>query len=203
MENQLIPLQTIGNQMDIGAERVCSDIGEAILFYRTAKMRLLDVNRWAEICKSSMTSFQLTDSEGSNTSDLVEGSLIKINIPGPGPSVGNGFDWVGVEKVGHQSETDMDEWFGFRVRPIANPAEAATNPAHFFTSDATSTFLVKRVGNSVFAEVHGRNESANNEQLGMLDNLRNTIVGGAAKIGLSYPQWKLLVEGVVRNENGH
>lgn len=203
MENQLIPKQITGNQTNFSAKRECTDIGEAILFYRTAKMRLLDVNHWSKICNSALTTFQLTDKEGLNTSELVDGSLIKINIPGPGTSLGNGFDWVGVEEVAHQSETDMDEWFVFRVRPVANPAEKAATPAHFFTSEATSTFLVKRVGNSVFAEVHGRNETANNEQSGMLDNLRNTIVGGAAKIGFSYPQWKLLVEGIVRNENGH
>jgi hypothetical protein len=29
------------------------------------------------------------------------------------------------------------------------------------------------------------------------DNIRNTLVSWSAKIGLSYPQWKSLVKGIV------
>ncbi|MGY0037116.1 hypothetical protein [Pedobacter sp. NJ-S-72] len=31
----------------------------------------------------------------------------------------------------------------------------------------------------------------------LTDHIRNTLVGWTAKIGLSYPQWKSLVKGIV------
>lgn len=70
----------------------------------------------------------------------------------------------------------------------------------FFTSEATSTFQVKRIGQTVYAEEHGRNEVPNKDTSFATDNIRNTFVGWSAKIGLSYPQWKSLVEGIVETD---
>jgi hypothetical protein len=64
-------------------------------------------------------------------------------------------------------------------------------------SCATSTFQVKRIGNCVSAEEHGRNEVPNLETGHLLDNIRNAIVSAGAKIGFSYPQWKSLVSGLL------
>ncbi len=200
MENQLIPEQLIGNEINASASRVCKDIGEAALFYANAKAKLMAVNNWAQICGSGSTTFQLTDSLGANTVELIEGSLIKIDIPGPATSLGKGFDWVRVEKIAQQSETELNEWFGFRVRPCQHPGDEEVATAHFFTDQSTSTFLVRRVGNSVFAEVHGRNETSNNENVSMLDHIRNTMVGTASKLGLSFPQWQLLADSIVKDE---
>ena len=200
MENQLIPEQLIGNEMNASASRVCTDIGEAALFYANAKTKLLAVNNWSQICNSGITTFQLTDRLGADTVELLEGSLIKIDIPGPATSIGKGFDWVRIEKIAQQSDTELNEWFGFRVRPCQHPSSKELATAHFFTDQSTATFLVRRVGNSVFAEVHGRNETPNNEDVSMLDHIRNTMVGTASKIGLSFPQWQLLVDGIVKDE---
>ena len=71
--------------------------------------------------------------------------------------------------------------------------------AHFFKDAATSTFQVKRIANEVYAEVHGRNEVANTEANATTDKIRNTVVGWSAKLGLSFPQWKSLVTGIVKN----
>ncbi len=200
MENQLIPEQLIGNEVNATASQVCTDIGEAALFYATAKTKLLAVNNWSKICNSGITTFQLTDSLGTETVELFEGNLIKIDIPGPASSLGKGFDWVRVEAIAQQSETELNEWFGFRVRPCQNPSSKELATAHFLTNQSTATFLVRRVGNSVFAEVHGRNETPNGENLSTLDHIRNTMVGTASKIGLSFPQWQLLVDGIVKDE---
>lgn len=203
MENLLIPKQHEGAKTDVSASLECENFAEAILFFGKAKSRLFDVNRWSEISGNSTTTFQLTDSLGHNTSILVEGSFIKIDIPGPGTASGGGFDWVRVEEVAQQSESAIDDWVGFRVRPCHPPNKPELPTAHFFTAAASSTFLLRRVDHTVSAEVHGRNEVANTEVDRVLDNVRNVLVGTAAKIGFSYPAWKLLVDGVVNNDDEH
>ncbi|MNL25317.1 hypothetical protein D3C87_1467950 [compost metagenome] len=86
------------------------------------------------------------------------------------------------------------------VRPSANPLTDSQDTAHFLTNEATSTFQVKRVGNRIYAEEHGRNEVPNTDTKYTMDNIRNTFVGWGAKIGLSYPQWKSLVKGLLNTK---
>jgi hypothetical protein len=55
------------------------------------------------------------------------------------------------------------------------------------------------MGTIVTAEEHGRNEVPNTDTSSTIDNIRNTLVGWSARIGLSYPQWKSLVKGIIDN----
>ena len=197
MKNLLIPKQYEGAETNVSSSMEFENFAEAILFFGKAKSRLFDVNRWSEISGNSTTTFQLTDSLGNDTSILVEGSFIKIDIPGPGTVSGGGFDWVRVEEISHQSESSLEDWVGFRVRPCHPPNKPELPIAHFFTDKATSTFLIRRVDHKVIAEVHGRNEIANSDADRVFDNVRNILIGTAAKIGFSYPNWKLLVAGIV------
>jgi hypothetical protein len=70
--------------------------------------------------------------------------------------------------------------------------------AHFFTEEATSNFMVKRVGNKVSAEVHGRNEKPNTEAEKLVDKARNTAVATGAVTGFAKLQWKSLVNGLIK-----
>lgn len=196
----LVPAQVEGNQMDAESIQHYDTLEAAIVAYQDTKKRLFDVNNWDKTCETSATLFQLTDADGAEVSDISEGRLIRIDIPGPGTAAGDGYDWVKVEKILTSGETETTEWTGFTVRPCANPFHPEKGTAHFFSSRASSTFIVKRNGTEVIAEMHGRNEVANEDASGVFDGLRNVMVGYSAKIGLSYPQWKLLVDGLVKNE---
>lgn len=198
MDNLLIPKQNFGGYLDVRSENVLADIGEALMFYQIVKKRLMDVNNWGKICATSTTNFQLTLIDGLDTIFLKEKNLIKINIPGPGSLVGNGYDWVQIEKIKFNSETEIDEWFGFTVRPFMNPLNPKQGTAHFYTNLSTSTFIAGRSGLIVWAEIHGRNEIPNSKTKNIIDVMRNTIVGWTAKIGFSFPQWKLLADGLVK-----
>lgn len=70
----------------------------------------------------------------------------------------------------------------------------------FFKDLATSTFQIKQIGHEVYAQEHGRNEVPNTATHSFGDNLRNRLVGWTAKIGLSYPQWKSLIKGLVNTD---
>jgi hypothetical protein len=192
-----IPNQEQGSEMN-AVEKVSFDHAEqASEFYLVAKQRLLDVNNWDKISNLPSSTFILCGPDGHHIDRNVQvGDFLKIDIPGPGTSTGEGYDWVKVEFMEEQHENGADI-MNIRVRPTDNPLSPEEAVAHFFKDAATSTFQVKKIGNEVFAEVHGRNEMANTDTDHMMDNVRNTMVGLGAKVGASYPQWKGLVAGLV------
>jgi len=196
----LIPDQEVGSKMDI-IESVHFPLEEeAIAFYEIAKKRLLDVNNWATFSKVQLSTFSLIDPDENILNRVAkEGDYLRIDIPGPGTGVGKGYDWVYIEKI-EEGSHDEEEYTVMRVRPSSRPKGSEGDVAHFLKDSATSTFVVKRTGNIVFAEEHGRNEVPNTETDHSLDNLRNTIVGWSAAIGMSYPQWKSLVKGLVSTD---
>lgn len=199
MRNQ-IPEQNDGGKLDTTAKAEFTSAAEAKEFYKIAKGRLLRVSEWSEICKVPLSTFTLIDPAGHKVErEALEGDYVKIDIPGPGTHSGEGFDWVRIEKIREEITPDLAV-LTLQARPSANPMNEDTNTAHFFTSQATSTFQVKQIGNTVYAEEHGRNEVANTDTSFLTDNIRNTLVGFSAKIGFSYPQWKSLVEGIVNTD---
>lgn len=191
-----VPAQESGSEMNAVHEAHFDTAEEANTFYRVAKARLLDVNNWDNVAKLPSSTFILCDPSGERTSRNVQlGDYLKIDIPGPGTSTGDGYDWVKVEFIDEQHDGD-NHTMSFRVRPTDNPQSPEKAVAHFFDDAATSTFQVKKLGNIVTAEVHGRNETPNTHTDHIMDNVRNTMVGLGAKIGASYPQWKGLVAGI-------
>lgn len=196
MKNQ-IPKQQEGSQLDTTAKTEFLTPEEAKAFYQIAKNRLLNVSCWAEICKVPLSTFTLTDQNGHEViREAEEGDYLKIDIPGPATHTGDGFDWVRIEKI-EEEITTTSSVITLQARPAANPTKKNTDIAHFFSQQATSTFQVKQSGTTVSAEEHGRNEVPNTDTSNLTDNIRNTLVGWTAKIGLSYPQWKSLVKGIV------
>ncbi|MGI4021801.1 MAG: hypothetical protein ACRYFA_09870 [Janthinobacterium lividum] len=199
IEDKNIPQQQKGNQVDTMHEVTLNNREEAIQLFESAKKRLLNVSGWGEIANGASSDFQLTDSNGSKVNRTVQqNDYFQIHIPAPGPKSGNGEDWVQVEAI--QDETDVAadvQITSIRVRPASNPQNPNADTAHFFGEDATSTFVVKRKGNTVSAEVHGRNEVPNLHADGILDTIRHAIVGIGAILGFSNYQWKNLVQGLI------
>jgi hypothetical protein len=199
MENRFIPIQKVGSKLDLHSTVACDTLEAAERFFELVKNRLLNVNQWDEICSLPSSTFRLINSQNQEIAGFVkEDDYIRINIPGPGTSIGEGYDWVKVETIIDQ-ELDDGNILSITVRPTHHPLRAFSETAHFFSSEATSTFVVKRVGKNISAEVHGRNEIPNNDTTVFIDNLRNTFVGWGAKIGFSYPQWSALTNGLIKN----
>lgn len=190
--DRLIPDQYRGSRMDAEEQRCGKDIKDAIKIYHLGCERLLNVNRWDSLAEVS--AFQLIDNSGVRVDRAArEGDYIRIDIPGPGTMAGMGYDWVKIEQI-KSFDRENDQVLAMTVRPSAHPVSGSTEIAHFLKDIATSTFIIRRNGNEGFAEEHGRNEVANTAVRRMLDRGRNFTVGIAAKLGLSYPQWKILVK---------
>jgi len=201
MEDQsnqnIIPKQYTGTSMDALEEQFCSSVEEAITLFNRTSAKLLSVNDWGKY--AGMSNFQLMDPHGIKAERTAEeGDFIRIDIPGPGTNVGKGYDWVRIQEIKNIEEGEY-QVLAITVRPCAHPLETGGKTAHFLKDTATSTFVVKRNGLHITAEEHGRNELPNTETGSFYDKGRNFVVGMAAKLGLSYPQWKSLVKGLLNN----
>ena len=191
---RIVPNQQVGQQADIVETMVASDGSQAKDFFAVAKKRLFEIADWGNISEGISAAFTLTDPQGDvKNSFPAVGDHIRINIPGPGSTAGGGYDWVRIELV--QQDGDSDKEFALlKVRPSADPG-IREGTAHFFDSGATSSFMVKREGNFIAAEIHGRNEKPNTESKKLTDKIRNFVVGTAATSGLSEIQWQKLAKG--------
>jgi hypothetical protein len=180
--------------------RKMPDTGAAEKLFDIARQRLLDVSHWKDISKGISSDFNLTDSDGKKANrEAHKGDYFQISIPGPGIAAGDGNDWVQVESIDHHKK-GATEFISITVRPAPNPLNSSTETAHFFENKATSTFKVSRTGTLVKAEVLGKNESPNTEMDHVTDKIRNLIVATGAILGLSRPQWKGLVEGLLGSD---
>jgi hypothetical protein len=202
-EQEHIPEHTRGKKTDTVESVQFDTIEEAKQHYLTCRNRLLNVSNWQDLSGKGTARFDLTDSKGNEVHRLAEkGDHFKIDIPAPGSVAGEGNDWVRIEKIDNQSNPNaQEEFIAIHVRPCRNPQNSDKEVAHFFKSDSTSTFLVRRNGNTVSAEVHGRNESPNTEDTGVIDTIRNAVVAVGAMLGFSELQWKQLVKGIIADSS--
>lgn len=190
------PPQVTGRESGATAEKNMSSAAKAVELFTIARRRLLDINNWKKYSGVLSAEFKLTDMDGNPLEGPPQvGNLIRIDLPGPGPRKGDGYDWVYIEEI--QDQTDFT---GMRVRPVAAPTSDENATSHFFTDAATSTFLVKREGTKVIASELGKNEVPNTETQHIIDKIRNTLVAVSASHGASFPQWKSLMEGFLEEE---
>jgi hypothetical protein len=196
--DDLIPEQQAGGESDTIAEVVVNTEQEALALFERTCQRLLNVNAWQQYAGKATASFKVCDAHGNEVERLAQqGDHFKIDIPGPGTITGEGFDWVQIEAI-EKVEQPEEECLLIRVRPASNPNNERQDTAHFFTDEATSNFVVKRVGTTVTAEVHGRNEKPNTKAETVIDKARNAAVATGAITAFSKVQWKSLVNGLLK-----
>ena len=196
---QFIPDQETGSQTDFSEEKQFENQAKAHEGFKRAAARLLTVNEWHNYAGPGSSRFCLTNNLGDEaTGFAVEGFLFNIDLPAPGSSAGDGLEWVMIERIeANENARAAEEFVAMTARPVPDPRKPAAETAHFYKEVSTSTFIVKRVGQTVSAAVHGRNETPNNSDVNFHDKIRNTIIALTARIGMSGPQWKKLVKGLL------
>jgi len=193
-----VPENVDGKVIDAESFRNLPDAGTAKVVYETARKRLLDVNKWNDISSGLLADFQLSDQSGAAVSGPVrQGFYFRIDIPGPGSDAGDGYDWVFVERI-EEYETEDVQSIAVRVRPVANPLGDSLQTAHFYTSEATSTFTVTREKLSVTAAVYDRNIKVNHDSGQLLDRARNMLVGSVGRMAFSKVQWEDLAGALLK-----
>lgn len=194
----LAPAQQTGFEKNVVHTTRFADEAAARAFYPVARQRLLDVNRWRDYCDGPSGTFVLHDATGQRTDRPAQvGDFFQIDIPGPGPAAGDGYDWVQVEALDETTDADIQRT-ALRVRPAPSPRNESPDVAHFLADSATSTFFVEQRGTTVTAGVLGRNERPNTDTQSLVDKARNTAVTAGAWVGFADVQWQNLVTGLVR-----
>lgn len=202
--SSIVPAQETGKHNDLYYTEHCSDREKAVKCFARAYKRLLNPRVWQKLCGSLSADFKLVEKEGDDPHRLArEGDYYRIDIPGPGPTLGDGYDWVVVDAIEEQLSPDgEEEEAGMRLRPCKNPESHKNDIAHFFKDYATSTFYLVRKSNTVTASYHGRNEEPNTDTSSKLDNVRNAVVTSGAMAGMSEVQWMTLIRELLQAEIG-
>lgn len=196
---KLIPHQQHGKAIDATSTIKFAEPSMAKDFFKTAKQRLNDVNAWHLLAGKAMAKFVLVNAEGQDIHrQPMSGDHFKIDIIGPGTQEGDGFDWVRIETIQTEAEGDSES-YGFTVRPSSNPNRETTETAHFYSNESTSTFIVKRKGVIVTAEVHDRNTKPNDDATRTTDIIRDKVVGVMGALTFSKIQWQNLTDSLVSN----
>jgi hypothetical protein len=194
--DRLVPENVEGIASNTEAHASFESDAEALSFFKLASQRLLHVNQWHELAGKATAQFQLRDDEGKAVDrEARKGDYFQIDIPAPGSVTGGGYDWVRIEDIVEEENNLV-----ITVRPCSNPQNKDKDTAHFFSSDSSSSFVVKKEGKKVTAGVYGRNEKPNAGTEKIIDKIRNTAVAIGAITGFSKLQWKSLVNGIVKQE---
>lgn len=200
MTEQIVPAQFTGDKST--SEHVIrkSSPDAAKKTFQQARERLLSVNEWKKICGAHSADFQLTDAQGTPVyHKAAVGYYMRIDLPAPDNKAGKGYDWVVIEAIEDKDMPSGDvSYTAMRVRPAENPEKKASETAHFYKDEATSSFVVERVGTRLKATVYGRNEVPNTGADSFMDKIRNLLISISTILGFQKPQWKSLVLGLLK-----
>ncbi|WP_292011009.1 hypothetical protein [Chryseobacterium sp.] len=194
-----VPEQKEGGFHDTESKK-CFDTPEITYEkFKLLKKRLFSINQWKEYSGEGTTDFQLYDPSGHHVDRIPKtGDFVRIDIPGPGNVETKGYDWVKIIKISN-NELGKDDIENFLM--ICNPSPEPGNHesdhiAHFYSAEATSTFMISRNNTCIKASVHGRNESPN-FKTDLIDKVRNLFTAAGGMVGLAKIQWKLLSDGLL------
>ncbi|MXV16715.1 hypothetical protein [Hufsiella ginkgonis] len=193
-----IPPQYTGKQTDFADSRSFDSLTAARSCYEASALRLRTISKWHEYTGAGSATFGLTDATGNKLQrEAQEGDYFSIDLPGPGPLAGNGVEWVHIEQLLTGGAAGAaEEFIVMQVRPCPDPRNSSADTAHFFAETATSTFVIARRALRVTAEIHGRNEQPN-QNAGVVDKFRNTLIALFAREGASGVQWERLAHGLL------
>ncbi|HMJ70805.1 MAG TPA: hypothetical protein VK508_18010 [Cyclobacteriaceae bacterium] len=180
MKEIITPAESTGKVIDASSTREFRTVTDAKTFFTVASERLRKVSEWHKIAGKLLAKFELADHEGREADrSPVEGDYLKIDFPGPGSVQERGHDWVRIEAIDYNQTEDSDE-YTFRVRPTQPPVGKTSETEHFYSPEATITFVIRRSQERVSAEVHDRKAT-----------------GIADLMTFSEIQWRSLTDGLI------
>ncbi len=193
-----LPKQIIGSAHDTESFKEIEEIFEIDRQYEILKSRFLDINNWMEYCGNLSAEFKLCNSRGIVVnSEPKRNDFIRIKIPGPGLREGNNYDWVQILRM-EEGNDDLRDYCLFECSPCKMPgAKHHAGVAHFYTSKATSTFIILKEKHRLEVSIHGRNETPN-YQVSALSKIRNFMIAIGGMFGFSKIEWKCITEGLIR-----
>ncbi len=198
--NHQIPAQQKGAESIANSEIELSSIEEARAHYQIVKARFLDINSWELFAGEEKAEFSLRDEKGDLSLEKPQvGNYVSIKIPLLHNTDEEGLDWVKIE-VCEEFISVEEESFYIRLRPTSKPGDSKTKITHFLDDDATSNFIIKRIGCKIIAEVIARNEVPNFKDKTIMEKVRNKVVAVGGMFFGSKLQWEGLTNGLIKND---
>jgi len=171
------------------ANRAFIHNSEAENIFARLKQKLLRINEWNE--KSALTSFQLFDSGGVARQEKMAtvNDFIRLDLHGSGK-----YDWVKIIAVDDATDETV-----LTIKPSFNPTEKQTETSvtsHFFTSDSTNNFCLRRRENTIDFCVIGLNEQTNfADTKNFIETARNFATSNTGYyLGIQKAEWKTFCE---------
>jgi hypothetical protein len=159
--------------------------------FTRSKNKLFNVEAWSALPGLS-SGFYLYDEQGNRKQihSPKEGDYIRIDLPGPFPQ-----NWVRITRL--YEDNKLAE---FTVKPSKAPqaGQDDSQVKHFFTEEASSTFQVQLIGNTLVAREIGLDEVINNQgrQAGN-HALVNTLIAEGGWAFFQKVQWQKLTDYLV------
>ncbi|MEJ7700568.1 MAG: hypothetical protein WKF71_13095 [Pyrinomonadaceae bacterium] len=171
------------------SNRTFSNDSEAEDFFAKLKEKLLCIKEWN--AESVLTSYELFDASGTvcQRKTAAIGDFIRLSLHGSGK-----YDWVKIIAV-----DDAPDEIVLSVKPSFNPTEKQPKndvTSHFFTSEATNNFCVRRKENIINFCVIGLNEQTNTEETkNFVETARNFATANIGSyFGIQKAEWKIFCE---------
>ena len=118
----MVPENKDGKAVDIEYSITEENLQDAITMFRLAYSRVIYPAIWKSLAGVGTASFSIWMADSTEVQrHLQVDDFLKIDIPGPGPSAGEGYDWVRVEALQENILPHTDESFVMRLRACANP----------------------------------------------------------------------------------
>ncbi|KQT18136.1 hypothetical protein ASG31_05225 [Chryseobacterium sp. Leaf404] len=188
-----VPKQVTGGFHDSESVRKIKYDEDIDLQFHHLKERFFAINYWKNFCPESSADFKLCDLRGNTVERLPQtGDYIRIDIPGPGGTVGRSFDWAVIDWL----DLESPDRLLMQCRPAPDPKTPDSKKiAHFYSAESTSTFIIAKGSDYSLAGVYGRNEKSNYKS-GILNSARNFLIAIGGILGFSKIQWECLVNGM-------
>lgn len=195
---QWVPENKQGSENDAFAVRDFDSVESAKESFEKYAQKLLQINEWNVMAGKNPTEFYLVPAKNTESSLFAkENDFVKIKMPAPKNKIGHGYDWVIINKLIKSTESEL-QYLLIQMKPHSCPESASGKTAHFYTDQATNTFIIAQKGTKIQMSVHGRNEIPNTENIGLIDRLRNMFVGMGGIFGGSKLQWEAFAEEFIK-----
>lgn len=152
--HRLVPDHTEGVSKDLKYDVLAHSVEDADELFVIAKDRLLNVNKWKQICPD-FAELHLTDSHGNEMQRNAHyNDYIKIDEPGQAT------EWVHIDGIEYNDFPDEDyETMAIRMRDAKQPSEYSDEQYSDTGNKATGTIVVERRARHIAAHYYSRNES--------------------------------------------
>lgn len=143
----MVPGNVKGKPTDLENTKTFNSKSEAQDAFKRAYKRMLNVTIWHKLIGFASADFVLRDNVGKRSNRLAKiGDYFQIDLPGPGSSSGDGYDWVVVEAIeDNRNPEEAEEEYSMRLRSTKNPNKAGDEVAHFLQARPPQPFLFRDI----------------------------------------------------------